>query len=1808
MVNIRRWISCMLLLVLLTQCIPLNVLAETMNMITEAEIQEALLLASLQPAAGWNDTDESSPLRLEMKESRYHKGMGIDETWDAPMMLDWLDSMLKTELYNVAQLFSQAETNLERMQTENPADYLRYTCGENEKFVKDCHQYAIDLELAEETTRFLRTRLQENITEIQLGVEMLVNSGENLFEHEKIRVSAQIRNAVRQLKSVMEDTILFGLEQIFVLMTGEAIVKGEIEPEFSAWLKELVNTTEEPVFKSVSLQHSDAFAGNTLLSRLTPVSSALASSGSNDVVISVLKKNQFAIVIHGVDNKPLSGVSVTIKDLNNGVVKTVKTTDPELGIATFETSDFVCDYDQEMELSMTVDGSAVGYESFSIPWMLMKMGGKRTEVLNPLQSSAQSGMGEAKSFAVQTQQKSTPASTKTSYKPYVYSCTFNDMDIWRTNKKIRVSALNDTEFDFAIEVVNASGQEIQAPLLCYWTYTGKTFTGSLEKKVMSPTSSVKVDGLRTRYVYRNKWKQILAPDIKWNQNPYFVFPDTNQEVHTLASPVRSKVDQPNIAGTGVNSPLRKVLGDGFGLGFTIPTIKANVGLNIPSAEYLPKVVIDGYDYITVTMGSTMVEPKKMNWKNTEQERYDKGMKQYQHETSVAGRKQMMGMASKYYKYMGADHQSMKKLSTKIGFFFMLSGRLELSDPDDGSTYWNAGGTAGLTVVISFDYTWPFAIGPVPFYANLNFSAAAGFGGGIAVRVWMAKDGSYRNFDFDLAGITISIRLALTVSLGLGIKGVASVWVSATGALNVMLQFVKNQPVHIAVFLEVNVAVGFEFFFITYSQIIWSMNNIEIYKNYKEAAGYSFFNFLTAYAAEKEKSVRSVEMTPETYSQLAPAAKKVMTNSESTLSGIKVVEAGGETYAFMIGPYTDEHGKTCQRVTCLNLKNGKREVLKYGNSPVSTDGNDYAFDVFSDGRKIALVACFARKMEKDGSPAPNMPHEFDMGGSINYSEAEQYASNLIYAAILSPDSGRDGALTGERSDNYAIYRSRTGYNVATNPKIESMTGANNTLTITGSVDAFNSVFGVKGFVSFRTNSYDGNPLSTIDLESDQSVQRAQGDPYEIVEMRSDPFGKAAIDYGHQYGDCLVRSNGFIALTRPKNQAAGDHVIELFDYDMNVAPVDFRGVSDRDAYTEVYSNPQYAERVIVRTLRKAIPLDSGDIDKMEVINSKGARTIFYTKTVQADGREEKRLKSIYLSPKKGAGTKNISYDLTYTDYDLSIQSGDFRAVTLGASQYLYWLSTAPREKKSDPVTWRITGVYYDSSTGSVSDEIVIAEFALPESPYNGKNYPSVPYDIILTESGMGYITAKPNAGKEKMNGTLPLTLYSFPISLKPVGVLKGAAVMDNVVTQGDFVTTDIAMMNEGNMGIGGFILEVVLIENGKEKAVVETMYANCLDPQNSRIVMSDGTTVLKGEKVLYRYKDFIYSPKQREWIVNTQNSGLSVANGYTVSKTKGTESVKRVATNVLVPGALGGFSGNIKIPSDWAGKYRLRLRVKEVSTYPNWIAASALAEKRPELFALVDSGDLAGMRKKANALMEAVRNPLERQAVQSLTYRLDASGRQMVLARTPLLMGALAANGSGFPGIPGLPVQLFAAGAAEGTEEGVLLYPTAIDAPAAVDLDVNVHDINVSHRVYRDYYGEQMLEITIGNYLNNEQSIRLRCMVYEDDSLTGRMFYLPTDADMVSANTTQTITLPLSSLVDPLTHEKVRVVFTGIGIDDSIATFNNEFTIYLGGTIPEPVPALPDTGDNGHLLLWAGLFVAGLGAVILTGIVRSRKRRK
>ena len=485
----------------------------------------------------------------------------------------------------------------------------------------------------------------------------------------------------------------------------------------------------------------------------------------------------------------------------------------------------------------------------------------------------------------------------------------------------------------------------------------------------------------------------------------------------------------------------------------------------------------------------------------------------------------------------------------------------------------------------------------------------------------------------------------------------------------------------------------------------------------------------------------------------------------------------------------------------------------------------------------------------------------------------------------------------------------------------------------------------------------------------------------------------------------------------------------------------------------------------------------------------------------------------------GKDNFRYDVSYSDYDLSLPDSDFRAVTLGASKYLYWLSTVSKRRESDPDIWRITGVYYDSAADTVSDQIVIAEFTLPDSPWNGRTYRSVPFEVMLTESGTGYITAKPDTGDEEDHAVTPLTLYSFPISLKPTARLTGASLTETTVCQGEFVTTDLAVMNEGNMGIGSFDVELWLMENGTEARKIETLHADCLYPDNSALIMhtEDGdVTVAKGEQVFYRLKDFDYAPLQHEWIVSRESRKYTQGGGWQ----KGDETVDRLTTNVLVPGALGGYTGAIRIPPEWEGRYDLRLRLANVSTYTNWMGAVALAQSRPELFAAASSGGVPFETGKAGAALADY-------GIQKLVYEWDENAGKLVLRQ---------------------PAEA--------------LYAAQIEAPEPVDIDCDVHDIDVGHRLWTDYYGTAMLDIVINNYHTTQEAVELTCAVYLDNARTPRYVSLPYDSSAVSAGKTTTITLPLKTFIpDADQHREARVVISARNVAET-ATVNNEFTLYLG----------------------------------------------
>jgi hypothetical protein len=298
----------------------------------------------------------------------------------------------------------------------------------------------------------------------------------------------------------------------------------------------------------------------------------------------------------------------------------------------------------------------------------------------------------------------------------------------------------------------------------------------------------------------------------------------------------------------------------------------------------------------------------------------------------------------------------------------------------------------------------------------------------------------------------------------------------------------------------------------------------------------------------------------------------------------------------------------------------------------------------------------------------------------------------------------------------------------------------------------------------------------------------------------------------------------------------------------------------------------------------------------------------------------------------------------------------------------------------------------------------------------------------------------------------------------------------------------------------------------------------------------------------------------------------------------------------------------------GSYTLRLKIREISTYGNWLKASELAQKHPDLFAFYSPEDPMTAARRTARLMALADGTDSRAGLQRMVYKLDESRGKLVLQNPErhLMMKASAAAGLSASDADRKLMTFDSVYTDAAEEDAILLYPLEIDAPETVDLNLDVHDIDVGHRVYRDYYGEEMLEITVHNYYQSNQPLRLYCTVYEDDSPIGRSFMLPHEMEYVAAGKTQTITLPLSSMTDPDKHEKLRVVIRGIGLAKETANLNNEFEVFLGGTVsPEPTPTpgpLPLTGDSAAPLLWLGLVLLGLIALVPAGAAVYSGRRK
>ena len=817
-----------------------------------------------------------------------------------------------------------------------------------------------------------------------------------------------------------------------------------------------------------------------------------------------------------------------------------------------------------------------------------------------------------------------------------------------------------------------------------------------------------------------------------------------------------------------------------------------------------------------------------------------------------------------------------------------------------------------------------------------------------------------------------------------------------------------------------------------------------------------------------------------------------------------------------------------------------------NTRDSINSDDYAFDVWSDGKVIFVVACCAnqfdiRKKNDDGSI--NKYYRYPIPATSLYD-----GSAFAWILPLRYDNNADntGGLNRFGDQFYARETSACNLDAALNPrgiinpriewaKVTYGGGESvDSVEVYGFAERVDDGSGEKGYACFK---YTGD--KNFNLMSDMAIKNALGDDHERVNLRSSVMAKGgAYDTAHRF-----RCFSFVALSQPKGDAEGKRAIELYDWDMNSAIITF--VQGPDFVT------------LNDTKRQAIVVKEGDIGSFEMVQTVGddasaqTQTLFYTEAeTDGDGAKRYKLKGLRIGNRQSdTSSRSLSYDVMDLTFDVTMPAAGFEVQTVHGTPYIYWLSTVNRQKdgESDPDTWQLWVSVYDPATGTASAPAVFSEFTLESG--------LVPRDALLTTDGQGYLTVTP-VPKEDDEKTPPMTLYSFPLTLKPVLTVSAMILEDSTVSAGDFEDATIALMNEGNMGISAFDLELYT-QAGDAVNVVETLHCDCLNPENSSLTMQGGgqqAILRKGKQAIYRNDDFDYTTRQRDWVLGEKQLKLEAKQSgsdgpWTGSLSERDATSQYVKSNMLMPGALASFTGALKIPENWSGDRTLYLRVSNVYTYANWQGAMAKA---------ADVKGPSGVTSNAAGAKGPTDTDTDPAVTQLLTWSLNGSGDKLELQQEGLTSALTDAVSS-------------------------RVIASAVKAGQPASQETDYHDIEISNRIYADGDGDDLVDIVISNFADSDDSFRLTCAVYLDNEKEPTYFSLPYYEMALANRTTHTITLPVAALVDdPEAHNSARVVILAVGRDEC-AYANNEFTIYLGGNNPlrfvkQPVDAVIQEGEN------------------------------
>ena len=983
--------------------------------------------------------------------------------------------------------------------------------------------------------------------------------------------------------------------------------------------------------------------------------------------------------------------------------------------------------------------------------------------------------------------------------PYLVMACFNGRDILNEESSFYYSKKNNLKHTFSVKLSCAGSGELE---MRYPTDAAGTAFQSVKQTFTAADSDKKV------FTFEKEWLRILHPEAKVSFKL-----TTNGQEYTFDTHLKIEkavVDEPFFD----HSALFSFTSGSGGFGFTIPgdvpfisgsTLSLSIPGNYPTLMILPSgmgMFSWGYDFA----------PESTTWKTDDTQDQERAIKEFDKQSAADKLLAAAGV------YRNVNTTTTPKLLGDYGVhitpFAAMQGLYRRSDQS-----LELRGNGGATFAFEAGFTQTFTIGPVPFFAGIDFSMGASFGVGISLNMkaeienglLKVKEGPVIGYD---SGMTISFRLELGGTIGLGLKDVLSVSLRGYGYINPIIHLTTPQ-VSAEARIGIGLSVTLRALFLKWSTTLWegnlplsSSDSIALTASGESTASSSWRDDEGAgdplpAAANKVTAVDASGVEP-------TETEKLFERIDCSAGDFQYVVVDGDTYLFWIQPGKGD--TDWERVNWCNLKKPAQrgQVTWTGNSAKRDNTKAKYQDWFVD---YDFTVEPSRDIQGNSSNFCALTILSGQFGKPSSKDEVNPPQEACAASVLMQKQS-DGKL------EVVYYREETGnftyYSYPTMPEV-----------FLTSTEKLSSVFMVNTYVRSDETKVSGLVVSGNDNVANFSCTALQSPCFENN-------WKAIARY--HVGEPTAVSAG-----APEEDK------------MNFYVLGTDGVLARIRRDRRQAQPK-SER---QELAKGNIVNFKVVTRINGVNDKD--TLFYLDRVKTDeGGFIHRLKGVTLSP------QSPEKPVTVTDYDIEVNADRFDTVKFGGGIYLYWTECSTPNTNVVPdakAEYLVRCVRYDPDTDTICDPFTLVQ--LGESPSSVK----------LQDSGAGFYAV--DLGNN--NGSyLRQSLTKFTYQLVMSAELQAAVPNDPCVCAGDYIDLILSVRNTGNLPLSGLDVKVK-----KGSQVIQTLHIDCTQPQESTNLFFAANGNLEAEqKGVYtiRRVDGMYDALNGEsWNITSTNS-----NGVTTQR--------------------------------------------------------------------------------------------------------------------------------------------------------------------------------------------------------------------------------------------------------------------------------------------------------------------------------------